>query len=241
LYRVFDTTARVSSSSVRIAAVVARVADLREDRVAAGAAGRVHLDHLAAGHVPDDVEVVHAAVAEDPAGPGQVARRRRRRVHGRRPHGVQPAELAAEDGVPGGDEAGVEAPVVADLHRGAGAVPQHLGRLLAPRATGFSQKTGQARLDGGEDELRMRVGGGGDDHAVDAAGEQFGGIGGRLGAVFAAIRSVTAGTASVTTSSVTVGQPASVSAWNAPIRPSPMSPIRMPAPPPVAGTPSVTP
>jgi hypothetical protein len=44
------------------------VAELAEPfRVLVRARG-VHLDHLLSGHPPDGVEVVHGAVAEDPAG-----------------------------------------------------------------------------------------------------------------------------------------------------------------------------
>ena len=70
------------------------VAELGEEVVAAGAAGGVDLDDLPAGDPPHGVEVVDAAVAEDPAGDGDVPARRRCRVQGGRPHGVHPAELA---------------------------------------------------------------------------------------------------------------------------------------------------
>ena len=93
------------------------VAELGEEVVTAGASGGVDLDDLATGDPPHGVEVVDRAVAEDPAGDGDVAAWRGCRVQGRRPHGVHPAELAVDDRVASRKVGRVEAAGVADLDR----------------------------------------------------------------------------------------------------------------------------
>ena len=96
------------------------VAELVVNLVAATGAGGVGRDDLTPGHPPDRVEVVHRAVAEDAARARQVLPWRGRRVEGRRAHRVHPAELPGPDGLARGDEARVEAPREADLHRNPG-------------------------------------------------------------------------------------------------------------------------
>ena len=89
---------------------------LEELRALVGAGG-VDLDGLLAGDEPDDVEVVHPAVAVHPAGHRHVLRRRRLRVHGGGADRVDPAQLAALDGRLRRRDRRVVAALEPDLHR----------------------------------------------------------------------------------------------------------------------------
>ena len=122
---------------------------------------------------------------------------------------TQPSSPAAH-GVPGRDEAGVEPAGVADLHRDAAVVDVRGDGSTASatrRATGFSQNTGRPASTPARISCGVGVGGGGDDHAVDAGGQQRRPASRRPSAPNrSATASVTAGTASVTTRESTRGQ-----------------------------------
>src|SRR5215204_978361 len=95
------------------------------------------------------------------------------------------------------------------------------------RATGFSQNTGRpastaARMSDGWASVAAATTTPSTPAASNAAGVSAGSAPSR-----AATSAVTAETASVTTSESTTGRSVSVRAWNAPIRPNPMSPRRM--------------
>jgi hypothetical protein len=62
-------------------------------------------------------------------------------------------------------------------------VLEHLGGLGGALGHRLLAEHRQARLDRRQDQLRVRVRGRRDDHAVHALGEQVGGIRGRFGAV----------------------------------------------------------
>ena len=148
------------------------VAGRGEHRVAPVRSRRVDLDHLLAGHPPGGVEVVDAAVTEDPAGDGDVGRGRRGRVQRGRADGVQ---LAARDGGPSGGEAGVEPARVPDLDRYPGrGDPATDGDPLTDRAShGLLAQHRHPGVGRRDDQLGVRVGGGGDDDTVDPGGEQL--------------------------------------------------------------------
>ena len=113
-------------------------------------AGGVDLDGLLARDEPDDVEVVHAAVAVHPAGHRHVRLGRRLRVQRGGPDAVDPAQLAAVDRRLGRGDRGVVAALEADLHRHRRAL-QAAQQLRALRAVGphrlLAQRR-QARLHG---------------------------------------------------------------------------------------------
>src|SRR5207237_8016436 len=92
-----------------------------EEVGAAVAAHGVDLDGLPAGDPADDVEVVHATVAEHAPGHGDVLGCRRFGVQGGRPYRGDPTELATVDRGLGGGDAGVEAALDAELDRHVGA------------------------------------------------------------------------------------------------------------------------
>ena len=205
------------------------VAGPGEQLVTAVGAGGVDLDDLAAGHPADDVEVVHAAVAEDAAGDGHIGRRRRRRVEGGGPYRVQPAELAAGHGRAGRLEGGVEAALVADLDRDAGRLhpPLHLEALGHRAGDRLLAEHGQAGLDRGQDERRVGVGRGRHDDAVDPRGQQRRRAVGRLGAEPAGDLGGDGRDGVGDDQRVHAGRSVRVWAWNAPIRPNPIRPRRM--------------
>ncbi len=99
--------------------------------------GGVHLAHLPARHPAQDVEVVHEAVAVQPAGEREVGGGRRGRVRGGRPHGVQPAEPPLRHRRPRLAVPRVEAPHEAEL--------EHAARRLDLRQGG--QRAGQVQRD----------------------------------------------------------------------------------------------
>jgi len=111
---------------------------------------------------------VHAAVPEDPARSGQVRGRRGSGIHRRRADRVHPPQLAAGDGQPGGDKAGVEPAVVADLDRHAGLLDRgdDVRRLGRGAGDGLLAEDRDPGLDRGQDQLRVSVSGRRDDHAV---------------------------------------------------------------------------
>ena len=90
------------------------------------------------------------------------------------PDGVDPAELAAVDRLLGRGDRGVVAALEPDLHRHRRTLQtaEQLGALGAVRTHRLLAQRRQARLDAGEDELRVGVRAGRDDHAVDARAEQ---------------------------------------------------------------------
>ena len=96
------------------------ITEVGELRIALHAAGGVNLDGLLSGDPPQDVEVVHRAVAEDAAGACDVLHRRRCRIHRRAADRVQQAERTVVDGTFGCGERGIEATLVTDLHGHAG-------------------------------------------------------------------------------------------------------------------------
>ena len=212
------------------------VADLGEEGGAAVAAGRVHLDDLAAGHPPHRVEVVHGAVAQQPARAGDVRRGRRGRVERRGAERVQPAQLARTARPPaprrsrGRSAAGSRS---ARRRRSAATCSRSCTLSARVRAIGFSQKTGTpARVPASSSSGCAPVPAAttmpSTPAARTAAGES---------AVSAPTRAATSsarpGTRSVTTRLSTSGRSDSVCAWNSPIRPSPRSPRR-------TGTPSLS-
>ena len=129
-----------------------------EEVLAAVGAGGVHLGDLAAGDPPDDVEVVHGAVAEDAAGGREVAGVRRRRVAGAGPQGVGPAEPAGGDRLAQRPVPGVEAALEPDVQRDGRVRPSSAASTASVSAsvpaTGFSQKVGSPAAPGGQDQRR---------------------------------------------------------------------------------------
>ena len=146
--------------------VVVRAEEVR----ALVAAGGVDLDGVLPADPADDVEVVHPAVAVHPAGHRHVLRRRRFRVQGGGADGVDPAQLTAVDRRLGRGDRRVVAALEPDLHRHGRALEaaEQLGSLRAAGRHRLLAESGQARLDAGEDERRVGVRAGRDDHAVDA-------------------------------------------------------------------------
>ena len=99
---------------------------------------------------------------------------RRLGVQGGGADGVDPAQLAAVDRRLGRGDRGVVAALEPDLHRHRRALQaaEQLGALRAVGPHRLLAERRQARLDAGEDELRVGVRAGRDDHAVDARAEQ---------------------------------------------------------------------
>lgn len=149
------------------------IAGLLDEGRAAVAAGRVDLHDLPARHPADDVEVVHRAVPEDTARGRHVAGRRGRRVKRRGAHRVQLAEFAVEEGLPCGHTTRVEAAVEADLDLHVTGLdgPQHVEARLDRLGHRLLAEHGDARLDRGQDQPRVRVRRGGDHDSVDPGGE----------------------------------------------------------------------
>ena len=150
------------------------VPGLAEERLALVGAGRVDGHDLAARDEPQDVEVVHVAVAEDAAAGRDVGGVRRRLVVGGRPDRVDEPQLTALDGLGQPLVAAVEAALEADVDRDVGAA-RELGDL-----DGLGEGSGDRLLaEGGHAGLdtlsqQRRVGGrrSGDDEAVQARSEQ---------------------------------------------------------------------
>ena len=157
---------------------------------------------------------------------------RRRRVQRGGPDGVHPAELAAVDRRLARGDSRVEAARVADLHRHRRALEaaEQLGALRAVDPTGFSQSVGmpastQARISFVWASVAAAMMTPSTPEPSRASSEST------PSTPWPPNRSTTvlvfAGTMSVTTSESIAGIPTRVLAWNAPIRPSPMSPRRM--------------
>ena len=153
------------------------VAGLAEERLALVGAGGEDAGHLAPGDEPDDVEVVHAAVAEEPAGrsAGTPACGGAWSIVVARTVWTKPSS-PDDDRVARPPVAGVEAALEPDLHRHVRVARLELGEARASRsrssATGFSQNVGMSRAIAASSRLGVGRGARGDDERVEPRVEQ---------------------------------------------------------------------
>ena len=144
---------------------------------------------------------------------------------------MHPPELAGAHGVARGHEGRVEATRVADLHRdaGAGEPVAHGDRLVRRARDRLLAERRDAAAGRGEQQLGVRAGRGGDDDAVDTGIQHRLGGGDGGGLADPGGHGVDRGSHGVGDDElVDAGRgPARVSAWKAPIRPRPMSPMRI--------------
>ena len=196
-------------------------------------AAKTRLD-LVAGHEPDDVEVVHAAVAEEPAAKSACTPRAAApgRSSPRARCGSSRARPTRPRRAPGGSRrrsgAGSRCAPARALRASSSVSAMVRSRSSA---TGFSQKVGMSRDDGRLEQLGVGRGAGGDDEGVEARVEQ--GVDARGGADPQVGRDPFARARCRGRRARGRRRPASVVsvlAWKAPIRPVPARPMRMSCP-----------
>ena len=214
------------------AAVSTSPASEKNDGALVGARREDRRD-LVAGDEPDDVEVVDRAVPEQPAARRDVGRVRWRLVVGAGPDGVDEPELAVGHRLARPLVAAVEPALEPDVHRDVGTrrpawpAPSVSSRV---EATGFSQNVGTPastprRSSGAWPGVAVAMTKASTPEASSASG-----VSAKPTPSWSATLRAASGSRSVTTSSSTKSSPVSVSAWKAPIRPTPASPMRIPTP-----------
>ena len=154
---------------------------------------------------------------------------RRGLVVGLRPDAVQEAELSGCDGLLGAPVAAVEAALEADVHGGT-RLRHGLGelhRLLERPGDRLFAEGRHAGLEAEAQQRRVARSGRGDDEAVDTLASISAGEAAKPTSSRSERARAASASRSLTTTSSTSLRLRRVSAWNAPMRPTPASPMRM--------------